>query len=103
MKKYMIYRTLNQVDRDLDKHELIGIESGEDIYAATHAIIRAVTNDLSENPEYAGSQVSAYAPEPIEEFRKTRRYQYYVTGKVMPVIADKNILVEYGIMEQEDA
>ena len=102
MKKFMIYRAPNQVDRDLSKHELIGVEYGADIYAASDAIIRTVKGDLSENPEYTGSGVSAYAPEPMEEFRKTRRYQYYVTGVVMPAVADKNILVNYGIIEQEE-
>lgn len=101
MKKYAIYRAPKKVDRDLGKHELVGVEHGEDIYAATDAILRAVRTDLSENPEYEGCDVAAYAPEPMDEAFRTKRYQYYVTGSVAPIRAAENILVDYGIIETE--
>lgn len=102
MKKYTIYRAPNKVDRDLSKHELVGVEYGADIEAAANAIIRVIKDDLSENPEYAGCEVSAYAPEPMEDYKRTRRYQYSATGVVLPISAKENILVEYGIVEQEE-
>ena len=42
------------------------------------------------------------APEPIKDFRKVRRYQYEMTGIVYPPNADKNILIDYGIVEAEE-
>lgn len=102
MKKYLIYRAPKKIDRDLSKHELVGVEYGEDIDAVTDTIIRAVTDDLSGNPEYSGCEVFAYAPEPMEESKRTQRYQYHVTGVVSPVSAKENILVNYGIIERED-
>lgn len=102
MKKYLIYRAPKEIDRDLSKHELVGVEYGENIDAVTDTIIRAVTDDLSGNPEYAGCEVFAYAPEPMDESRRTRRYQFYVTGVVSPVSAKENILVDYGIVEREE-
>ena len=63
MKKYLIYRAPKEIDRDLSKHELVGVEYGEDIDAVTDTIIRTVTDDLSGNPEYSGSEVFAYAPD----------------------------------------
>lgn len=103
MKKYTIYRAPGKVDRDLGKHELVGVEYGGDIYAATDAILRAVRADLSENPEYEGCDAGAYAPEPMDESFRTKRYQYYVTGTVAPVRAFENILVGYGIIETEES
>ncbi len=103
MKKYLIYRTPKEIDRDLSEHELVGVEYGENIDAVTDTIIQAVTDDLSGNPEYAGCDVFAYAPEVMEESKRTRRYQYHVTGVVSPVSAKENILVNYGIIEREEA
>jgi hypothetical protein len=102
MKKYLIYRAPKEIDRDLSKHELVGVEYGEDIDAVTDTIIRTVTDDLSGNPEYSGCEVFAYAPEPTEASKRTRRYQYHVTGVVSPVSAKENILVNYGVIEREE-
>ncbi|MVB12749.1 hypothetical protein CAFE_34930 [Caprobacter fermentans] len=102
MKKYLIYRAPKEIDRDLSRHELVGVEYGADIDAVTDAIIRAVTDDLSGNPKYAGCEVFAYAPEPMDESRRTQQYQYRVTGVVSPVSAKENILINYGIIEWEE-
>lgn len=100
MKKYTVHRAEGQADRNIGKHELIAIEYAEDIDEATDKILRAVMDDLSENPQYAGCGVTASPPEQRDDAR-TKRYQYYVTGIVMPPNAPKNILVEYGVIEQE--
>ena len=104
MKKYLIYRAPKEIDRDLSKHELVGVEYGADIDTVADAIIRVVTDDLSGNSEYAGCDVFAYAPEPMNESKRTRQYQYqyHVTGVVSPVSAKENILVNYGIIEREE-
>ena len=52
--------------------------------------------------EYAYCETAAYAPEPVKSFRRVRRYQYEVTGIVYPQYAEKNILIDYGIIEEEE-
>lgn len=102
-KKYLIYRVPKEIDCDLSKHELVGVEYGADIETVADAIIRVVTDDLSGNSEYAGCEVFAYAPEPMDESKRTQRYEYHVTGVVSPVSAKENILVNYGIVEREES
>ncbi len=104
MKKYLIYRAPKEIDRDLSKLELVGVEYGADIDTVADAIIRVVTDDLSGNSEYAGCDVFAYVPEPMNESKRTRQYQYqyHVTGVVSPVSAKENILINYGITEREE-
>lgn len=97
--KYKIFKTPGHIDRNIRTHELIGIEYGEDIYSAADDIIRAVVDDLQETEEYKHAEVSAFAPEPVEDFRRSHRYNYYSVGIVSPPHADKNILIEYGIIE----
>ena len=47
-----------------------------------YLIIRAVRDDLAEMPEYTHCETAAYAPEPIQEHRRVRRYQYEMMGVV---------------------
>lgn len=96
---YKIFKTKGRIDKDIRQHELIGIEYGNDIYSAANDIIRAVTDDLQETEEFKHAEVSAYAPAPVEEFRRSHHYDYYTVGIVSPPHADKNILIEYGIIE----
>ena len=103
MKKYVLYRAPGKVDRDLGKHELVGVEYGEDIFAATDALIRAVCDDLSENQEYKTCRVWAYAPEETPLHFRTKRYQYFMDGIVSPPGAEKNIIISYGIIETENS
>ena len=67
MKKYLIYRTLGKVERDIKKHELIGIEYGTDIFDACNKIIKAVQDDASQLPDYKGYDVEVYAPEKADD------------------------------------
>ena len=103
MKKFVMYRSLKggKIDRDLGKHELVGVEYGEDIDAVTDTLIDVVCDDLAGLPEYEHCETWAYAPEEMEDFRRTKRYQYYMGGVVSPPNAKENILYEYGIIETE--
>lgn len=104
MKKYMLYRAPKQVDRDLGKHELVGVEYGDGIDAVTDALIRAVNAELSgSSQDYPGCEVYSYAPEVMESYHRTKRYQYRMTGVISPENAEENVLVEFGIMETEEA
>ena len=64
--------------------------------------IRAVRDDLAEMPEYAHCETAAYAPEPVKLFRRVRRYRYEMMGIVYPQYAGKNILIDYGVIEEAE-
>lgn len=76
--KYKLYRSFGNLDKDVRRHELAG------------------------TPEYANYETAAFAPEPVKGFRRVRRYDYEMTGIVYPTYADKNILIDYGIVEENE-
>ena len=53
-------------------------------------------------PEYAHCETAAYAPEPVKSFRRVRRYRYEMMGIVYPKYAEENVLIDYGIIEEEE-
>ena len=97
--KYTLYRSFGNLDNDVRKHELATVEYAPDIYAATDALVRAVADDLAGMPEYAGCETTSFAPEPVQPYRKVKRYSYVMTGQVIPPNAPENILIEYGVVE----
>lgn len=97
--KYILYRSFGDLDRQVKKHTLVAVEYGRDIYDVADALVRDVTDDLAEMPEYAGCDTTAFAPEPIHCTRRVKRYKYEMLGKILPPHASKNILVDYGIVE----
>ena len=99
MKKYIIYRIADEDIENYNQHELVGVEYGEDIDDAMDRLIEAICEDLSENPKYARCTVCAYPPE--DELNDSDRYQYQMDGVVSPPVAEENIVVPYGIIEQE--
>ena len=100
--KYVLYRSLGNLDNQVKQHELVAVEYGSDIYEVTDALVRDVTDDLAEIPEYYGCVTPAYAPEPIHSFRKVKRYDYEMIGQILPPNAPKNIVIDYGIVEEEE-
>ena len=100
--KYVLYRSLGNLDKQVKQHELVAVEYGSDIYEVTDALVRDVTDDLAEIPEYHGCVTTAYAPEPIHSFRKVKRYDYEMIGQVLPPNAPKNIVIDYGIVEEKE-
>ena len=92
--KYILYRSFGDLDKDIKKHELVAVETGKNI--------DDVADDLAGMPEYEHCETAAYAPEPVKDFRKVRRYQYEMMGIVYPPNADKNILIDFGIVEKEE-
>ena len=48
--KYILYRSLGNLDNQVKKHELVAVEYGSDIYEVTDALVRDVTDDLAEIP-----------------------------------------------------
>ena len=102
MMKYKLFRSPGDLDKSVLKHELVAVEIGSSIEEVTDALIHAVRDDLAEMPEYAHCETAAYAPEPVKSFRRVRRYQYEMTGIVYPEYAEENILIDYGIVEEEE-
>ena len=96
--KYKLFRSPGDLDKAVRKHELVAVETGKNIDDVVDALIRAVRDDLAEMPEYAHCETAAYAPEPVQEHRRVRRYQYEMMGIVYPQYAEKNILIDYGVM-----
>ena len=74
--KYLLYRSFGNLEKDVKKHELVAVEYGKDIDDVADALIK--------------------------DFRKVRRYQYEMTGIVYPPNADKNILIDFGIVETQE-
>lgn len=97
--KYLLYRSLGDIDKSVKNHELVAVEFGRDIDDVTDALIKAASDDLAAMPEYENCETAAYAPEPIKSFRRVRRYQYEMMGIVYPRYADKNVLIDFGIVE----
>ena len=100
--KYLLYRSPGDLDRSVRKHELVAVEYGKNIDEVTNALIKAAADDLSAMPEYENCETAAYAPEPVPSFRRVRRYQYEMMGIVYPRYADKNVLIDFGIMEASE-
>ena len=100
--KYKLFRSPGDLDKAVRKHELVAVETGKSIDDVADALIRAVRDDLAEMPEYAHCETAAYAPEPIQEHRRVRRYQYEMMGVVYPQYAEKNILIDYGVIEEAE-
>lgn len=92
--KYILYRSFGDLDKDIKKHELVAVETGRNIDDVADALIKAAADDLAGMPEYEHCETAAYAPEPVKDFRKVRRYQYEMTGIVYPPNADKNMMIE---------
>ena len=100
--KYKLFRSPGDLDKAVRKHELVAVETGKNIDDVADALIRAVRDDLAEMPEYAHRETAAYAPEPVQEHRRVRRYQYELMGIVYPQYAEKNILIDYGVIEEAE-
>ena len=80
--KYKLFRSPGNLDKAVRNHELVAVETGKSIDDVANALIRAVRDDLAEMPEYAHCETAAYAPEPVQEHRHVRRYQYEMMGVV---------------------
>ena len=85
--KYKLFRSPGNLDKAVQKHELVAVETGKNI------------DDVAED---AHCETAAYAPEPNQEHRRVRRYQYEMMGVVYPQYAEKNILIDYGVIEEAE-
>ena len=81
--KYKLFRSPGDLDKAVRKHELVAVETGKNI-------------------DDAHCETAAYAPEPVKSFRRVRRYRYEMMGIVYQKYAEENVLIDYGIIEEED-
>lgn len=88
--KYKLYKYENK------KKVLIAVEYAETIYEATDDLIRDVIEDMQEDEQYKGCEVTAYAPRPEGE------HKYFMLGIVMPPHANKNISLSYHVTEEDE-
>ena len=100
--KYILYRAPHGLDKNVRQHELIAVEYGKNIYDVTDSLIRAAADDLAGLRVYAGGETAAMAREPIESFRRVKKYQYEMLGIVYPPKGKENFLVDFGIVEACD-
>ena len=100
--KYKLFRSPGDLDKSVLKHELVAVEIGGSIEEVTDALIRAVRTAMSSMPTSLNCETAAYAPEPVQEHRRVRRYQYEMMGIVYPQYAEKNILIDYGVIEEAE-
>ena len=100
--KYKLYRSFGDLDKDVKKHELVAIEYGNSIEEVEDALIKYVADDLAGDEKYAGCETAAYAPEPVKDFRKVKRYAYEMMGIVYPPRAETNVLIDFGIIEESE-
>ena len=66
--KFILYRSLGDIDTAVKKHELVGVEIGRSIDEVANALIKAAADELAALPEYQHCKTAAYAPEPIKRF-----------------------------------
>jgi len=97
--KYILYRLFGSDEDEVRQHEIVAVETGRNINAVTDALIKAVADDLAAMPEYEHCGTAAYAPEPVARGSRKSFYQYEMTGIVYPPYAEKNILIDFGIVE----
>lgn len=60
--KYILYRSLGDLDKAVKKHELVAVETGKNIDDVTDALVKAAADDLAGMPEYERCETAAYAP-----------------------------------------
>ena len=99
--KYLIYRSFGNLDVSIRKHELVGVEYGQDIDDVTEKIVREIEDDMASIPDYKDWSIEVYAPEVVDWNRKVKRYQYVVYAVAKYPVAPKHKRIEYGIIETE--
>lgn len=102
MKKYCIYRSFGDIDKQIRKHVLIGVAFGEDEEEAYDEIRQAVLDDLNGDESiHYHFNADTFELEFNEDFHKNKTYDYVMTGIIYPDDGPKNILIDYGIKEMD--
>ena len=78
------------------------METGKSIDDVADALIRAFET-ISRNAGVCALRDCRLCTEPIKSFRRVRRYRYEMMGIVYPKYAEENVLIDYGIIEEEES
>jgi len=101
MKKFLVFRSFGNLEKDVRKHELVVVEHGANIYAVTDALVKAVRDDATGIEEYQSYEVEVYAPEPVPSGRRVKRYAYSIMAVASPANGKLGDIIEYGVIEEE--
>ena len=101
MKKFLVFRSFGNLDRDVRKHELVIVEYGVNIYAVTDALVKAVRDDATGIEKYRNYEAEVYAPESTPSDRRVKRYAYSITAVVSPANGQLGDIIDYGVIEEE--
>lgn len=97
--KYKLFRSLGEIDVNYEQHELVAVEYGASIDDVVPALVKDIEDDLLSTPEYAKCRVAGFSPQPSDDV--FGRYEYTMLGVVYPPYASENILIEFGVTEEE--
>ena len=101
MKKFLVFRSFGNLDRDVRKHELVIVEHGANIYAVTDTPVKAVRDDATKIEKYHNYEVEVYAPEPVPSGRRVKKYAYSIMAVVSPANGQRGDIIDYGVVEEE--
>lgn len=102
MKKFKVFRSPGDVERNVSKHELIAVEYGKDIYDVTKRINRAVNEDAVGLPKYeSGYTSSTDGPMEMVGYQSIQHYQYFIVVCLTPKVGKQYKLLEYGIIMED--
>ena len=101
MKKFLVFRSFGNLDKDVRKHELVVVEYGTDIYAVTDALIKAVRDDATGIEKYHHYEAEVYAPEPTPTHLRVKRYAYIITAVLSTAHGKPGDIIEYGVAEED--
>ena len=74
--KYILYRSLGSIDKDVKKHEIVGVEFGDSIDDVADDLIRDAADDLAALPEYAAGSLLCNCGNQAENHRSGRAILY---------------------------
>lgn len=91
--KYILYTETD----DCEPGEVISVEHGSNMDSVYDQIARAIRDELSERPQFAGCDIDIYPWEKMDD------HKYSIQAVVLPPYASSNILVDFLVIEREQA
>ena len=101
--KYVLYKSNGKLNKEIKKHELIGVEFGEDIYSVENQLKKDIKDDLIESGYIESAEdIFIGGAVPSAVYGPAKRYRYGMEA-TFTVGLDKSRTVEFGIKEVEEA
>ena|GEM_PF-2640878 len=93
--KYLIYRSLGDIKKNIEQHTLVGVEFGEDFYSMISPLMKIINQDM--DWEYPGNQ-GVFSD--MVGHCQQERYDYCITAFAHCGI--DTVMIDYGIIEQPE-